>query len=152
MKKVRSEQQRNLVFRYFDIKVPDCAITGKFDKNSGKFLTGRACVVIARPPKNSSSKEFRAAVAFGSPLDSENRKKARDIATGRLLSARPGRNFTFSVDEDAIDLDSVFKTALKHSTNAFFVVEKHQRYVTYAPRWVFSALDSGTSFQEVNKN
>lgn len=113
----------------------------------GHFTVGKGsvCVAILRPPKGSSSGEYKAALSFGAPQDSSNRKVARNIAAGRLFSDRPGRNFSFVCKSN--QFSDVFKKALEIATDKEFVVEKQTErgrsvQKLYSPVWLHQALET----------
>ncbi len=133
----------DLVFRHFTLPV-------KNTKKKIGFDLGRVCVALLRPKKDSGDTTYRAAVAFGMPSDSENRRKARDIAYGRLVCDRPGRSFTFNiVDEEAKNFKKIFDVALDIATDPDFSIPKNNRLVNYAPAWVQSSLDDGYEFTKI---
>lgn len=142
LNEVRKSHGSNLVFRHFKLN----ALVEK-DGNPNSVGVGNVTVALLRPEKNSNTGEYTAAVAFGSPSDMENRKLARDIATGRLLSNRPGRNFTFKVTVGpTVDLTHVFDVALDMASDKNFLIKKKNQTVTYAPTWVQNSLDTGYDF------
>lgn len=140
MAKVEEMQKmmgRDLIFSHYKLRV------------DGKN-TSHVCIALIRPPKGSNSKEYKAAVAFGAPTDSPNRKIARMIAGGRVLCKRPGRSFKFKCPEGT--LQDVFKAALEHATDPHFRVDKRTEpdkvlNVPYAPSWVRTALKNGKHFE-----
>jgi len=124
---------RNVIFGYF-----------KMETTTG---VGHACVALLRPEKGSHSAEYKAAVAFGSPLDVMNRNKARKIAFGRLFSDRENRNFTFTCKAETIV--GVMQDALRHASSTDLIITKgdRQRKMLYSPKWLQVALGESKIFE-----
>ena len=75
---------------------------------------GYVCVAIKRPPKGSTQTEYTASFSFCSPLDQLNKKKARQISTGRLNSGREGRTVTFTFNRgEKLLFKELFQAALE---------------------------------------
>ncbi len=140
--KLRNQLGRDVVFGHFRVD-----FNSNLRNRSGKIVPGHVCVALLRPPKGSNSTEYKAAVSFCSPMDSPNRRIARDIALGRLMSEREGRNFIFT--SKAEKLAEVFEAALQRAVYEGFVVPKGHQEVPYAPLWLREALaNSGTIVAE----
>lgn len=105
--------------------------------------TGHICVALRRPPKGSRSRKYQAAVAFGSPLDTLNKKIGRVISFGRLMTKRPGRSFALRAAEG----DSLQALLLAAATKAMSKRTKmksgpSQNLRSYAPRWALGAIEA----------
>jgi len=91
---------RDIVFGYFHIPT--------YEGNG----SGRVCVALKRPPRNSESSEYLAAFSFCSPLDNFSSKFARTRTLSQLANSG-ARVLKFNATTDSKRLREVFVQALK---------------------------------------
>lgn len=119
-------KRRDIVFGYFHVPT--------YNGNG----SGRVCVALKRPPRDSDSKEYLAAFSFCSPLDNFSSKFARTRTLSQLANGG-ARVLKFNATTDSKKLREVFVQALRLAVSTDKPnVAKHLplKDRKIAPRWL----------------
>ena len=125
------KKNSKLVHRYY--KVRASAVNDYHARVNG---VGHVCVVLSRSKKTPTN--YKAAVSFKSPADHFDKERGIQIASGRLRSRKPGRNFRVTGRTVEAAVAEVLRRLLDKRRKVFCRGKAISR--PYAPDWFYAAV------------